>query len=157
MTKRITFGKGGPSGPPFPFLRRRLGAGYSVTELSLLLLAIGIVAAAVPFFFGSRQAAQDAEAKADARTAESAALQIAADNGGRFNGPRGVTTRSLVSMAPDLVNTDLSVPIVHAQTFTIRVKSPSGNVFDLKRSRDGSEEATCSVAGTGGCPRDGTW
>jgi type II secretory pathway pseudopilin PulG len=156
--KTITFSrKGGPSGPPFRFLRRRLGAGYSITELTLLLLAIGLVAAAVPFFVGSRQAAQDAEAKADARTAESAALQIAAQNGGRFNGAHGVTPRSLVSMAPDLVNTDLPVPIVHPQTFTIRVKSGSGNVFDLKRSRDGSEEATCSVAGTGGCPRDGTW
>ena len=149
--------KGGPSGPPFRFLRRRLGPGYSITELTLLLLAIGVVAAAVPFIWGSRQAAQDSEAKADARTAESAALQIAADNGGRFDGPRGVTARSLVSMAPDLVNTDLSVPIVHRDTVTIRVKSSSGNIFDVKRSRDGNEEATCSVAGTGGCPRDGTW
>jgi type II secretory pathway pseudopilin PulG len=148
--------KGGPSGPPFRFLRRRLGGGYSITELTLLLLAIGLVAAAVPFFFGSRQAAQDAEAKANARTAESAALQIAAQNGGRFSGPHGVTARSLVSMAPDLVNTDLRVPIVQPETLTIRVKSPSGNVFDLTHSPDG-DDATCSVAGTGGCPRDGTW
>src|SRR5262249_46663310 len=151
MIKKITFsGKGGPAGPPFRVLRRRLGGGYSVTQLSLMLLLVGLVAAAVPMFFGSRQAAWDAEAKADARTAESAALQIAQANDGRFDGPRGVTVRSLVSTAPDLVNTSLSVPIAHTRNITIRVKSRSGNVFDITHSPEG-DEATCSTAGTGGC------
>jgi hypothetical protein len=149
--------KGGPSGPPFRFLRRRLGGGYSLTELGLMLFVVGLVAAAMPMFFQNREVAFDAEAKADARTAEAVAVKLAAANGGRFDGPGGITRTNLVNTAPDLVDTELSVPIVHAHTFTIRIKSRSGNVFDLTRARDGDHETTCSTAGRAGCPGDGTW
>jgi type II secretory pathway pseudopilin PulG len=149
--------KGGPSGPPFRFLHRRLGTGYSIVELALMLVLVALVAAAVPIFFQGRDLASDNDAKEAARTAEAAALEIAADDGGRFDGPRGVTVRNLVSVAPSLVNADLRTPIVHRQTFTLTVKSGSGNVFNLTRARDGATERTCSRAGTAGCPADGTW
>jgi hypothetical protein len=49
------------------------------------------------------------------------------------------------------------VPAVAADSFTIRVSSPTGNTFDMVRNANGTTEQLCTTPGNAGCPGDGTW
>lgn len=137
---------------------KRSEAGFTLVELLTVMLLIVLLAAiGVPAYWNQRDKAEDAQAKADARAAEVAALDVAAENGGRFNGAGGVSTLSLRAADPSLEDVDLQVPLRSQSSFTIRVESDTGNTFDITRDRDGSTELTCASADRGGCPADGTW
>jgi hypothetical protein len=49
------------------------------------------------------------------------------------------------------------VPLVTADTYTVRVQSATGNTFDIRRNNDGTVDMSCASAGDGGCPTDGNW
>jgi type IV pilus assembly protein PilA len=137
---------------------KRSEAGFTVVELLTVMLVLVLLAAvAVPAYWNQRDKALDAQAKADARSAETAALDVAAENDGRFNGPGGVTELSMRVAEPGLEDVDLEVPLRRESSFTIRVQSESGNTFDITRNRDGTTELTCASADRAGCPADGKW
>jgi type IV pilus assembly protein PilA len=126
-----------------------------LTVMAILCLLFAI---AVPAYFNQRDKARDAQAKANARGAQTAALEIGADNDGRYNGRQGVTVAGLEARDASLKPADLSVPLALADTFTVRVQSETGNTFDVTYSeQDGSSDLTCASPGDGGCPADGTW
>ena len=150
------FEEGGPSGPPSSHSESQVGLTF-VELLAFLFVLVVAAAILVPSFFGSRDLASDAQSKADARSAEAAALDLAARNGGRFDGPNGLTLGGIVHEDPGLGDAELAILIRHPHTFTLRVTSASGNVFDLTRNPHGSDELSCSRAGSAGCPEDGTW
>ena len=74
-------------------LRQRMASeesGFTLVELLVVMLIIGLLAAiAIPAFFNQRDKAYDANAKEQARTAETAMETYATDNGGVYT---GVTT-----------------------------------------------------------------
>jgi len=71
-------------------LRQRMASdesGFTLVELLVVMLIIGLLAAiAIPAFFNQRDKAYDANAKEQARTAETAMETYATDNGGVYTG-----------------------------------------------------------------------
>jgi type II secretion system protein G len=132
--------------------------GFTLVEILVVMLILGLLAAiAIPSFFNQREKARDADAKAAARTAETAAETIATDNNHYYDGPDGVTVANLRNTEETLNGADLSVPAAGHDTYTVRVHSATGNDFEISRLVDGRTTLTCSTAGTAGCPSTGTW
>jgi type IV pilus assembly protein PilA len=130
----------------------------TMIETLTVLVVIGTLAAiAVPAFLQHRDRARDTTAQASAHAAQTAAIEIGQENGGRFAGARGVTVRNLIAVEPSLEDADLTVPLALADTYTIRVQSDTGNTFDITQNNDGTTDRTCASADDAGCPSDGTW
>lgn len=117
-----------------------------------------LFAIAIPAYFNQRDRARDAQAQANARGAQTAALEIGTENDDRYGGPGGVTVANLRAHDNTLEGADLSVPMALGDAFTVRIQSDTGNTFDVTYYEDdGSADLTCASADDGGCPPDGTW
>jgi type IV pilus assembly protein PilA len=74
--------------------------GFTLIELLVVILIIGILAAiAIPSFINQKGKANDASAKTQARTAQTAAETLATDNGGSY---ASVSVANLQSIEPTL-------------------------------------------------------
>lgn len=125
--------------------------------LVVILIATMLAAVSVPAYLEQRAKAIDAEAKASARAAQAAAEEIGQENGGRYDGPRGVTVARLIVTEETLSDAELTVPVRSPQGYTLRLTSETGNTFTVTRNSDGTDVLTCASAEDGGCPADGTW
>ena len=94
---------------------------------------------------------EDAQAKSDARSAQTALEAYATDNNGSYE---GATPSDLDQIEP--VTTDVGVKTT-ADTYSVTADSNSGNTFTIERSSDGKTTKTCTEAGVGGCPENGEW
>jgi type IV pilus assembly protein PilA len=147
-------------------LREKSGSesGFTLVELLVVMLILGILAAiAIPSFFNQRDKARDSDAKADARTAQTAIETYATDNGGSYTGAAvGAvgTPGTLVDIEPTLADAAARMTLsgLGARTYTITVDSVNTpNTFTISRAANGSTSLTCDVDGSDGCPTDGTW
>ena len=142
--------------------RRNEESGFTLVELLVVMLILGILAAiAVPAFFSQRDKARDADAKSSARTAETAIESYATDNGGKYT---GATEATLQGIEPTLNDATLTVtPNSAGDGYTVSADSDTGNVFSIKRNGAGegagvgTTELTCTDGGTAGCPENGDW
>jgi type IV pilus assembly protein PilA len=136
-----------------------------LVELLVVMLIVGVLAAiAIPSLFNQRDKARDADAKAAVRTAETAMETYGTDHNGSYN---GATAVDLTGIESALTGVDLADPVPGSaagppadnpqNSYTVSVTSDTGNVFSVTRHATGATEATCSTAGSGGCPTGGAW
>jgi type IV pilus assembly protein PilA len=131
-------------------------AGFSLIELLVVILIIGILAAiALPAFLGQRSKAQDTEAKSAVRTAATAMKSFYTDT----QDYSAATVAKLQVIEPSLgqgQGATLALSGLGADTYTVDVTSKTGNHFKVTEG-GGTAVRTCTTAGTAGCPADGKW
>ena len=138
-------------------LRERSGSesGFTLVELLVVMLILGILAAiAIPSFFNQRDKARDADAKATAKTAQTAIETYATENNGVYT---GASVDDLRRIEETLPTTGLAVTVPAPDEYTVSATSDTTNVFNVIRDDDGSFDLTCTAVGNAGCPEDGNW
>ena len=133
--------------------------GFTLIELLVVILIIGILAAiAIPSFIGQKSKANDASAKVQARTLQTAAETSATDANGSY---AEATVARLEEIEPTLKDHTANVPTapVHSATeFEVASENVvTKNVFKIKRNSEGIVTRTCTTVGKGACPPTGSW
>jgi type IV pilus assembly protein PilA len=137
-------------------LRSRLRAddGFTLVELLVVTLIIGIIAAiALATFLNQREKAQDAEAKTATVTAAKAIEAFSTDHEGSY---AGATTADLMTIEPALEKARGLTIDSTVNTFTVTVTTTSeiATRFSISRAADGLSVRDCTNPGTGGCHAD---
>jgi type IV pilus assembly protein PilA len=139
-------------------------AGYTLVELLVVALIIGILAAiAIPSFVGQKGKALDAQAKELARTAETTAETIATDNSGLYE---KVSVAELnryeptIRIAPSTGDAYVSAVTSSKTEYSVTTKATDGDEFKISRGAGGEATRTCvspiSKTGCGGAEK-GSW
>jgi type IV pilus assembly protein PilA len=136
-------------------LRERMAKseeGFTLIELLVVMLIIGILAAiAIPSFFDQREKAQDADAKAVARTAQTAMETFATDSGGSYN---GADQADLLLIEPTLADAEGLTAAGTATGYTVTATSETDREFSIVKDAN-TFSYPCDPDG-GGCP-GGDW
>jgi type IV pilus assembly protein PilA len=132
-------------------------SGFTLVELLVVMLIIGILAAiAIPSFFAQRDKARDADAKSQARTAQTAIETYATENNGNYGGADAAALDAIETTL-DVANLAVTVPSTDpAGLYQVSSTQPdTGNVFHITRLANGDTSLTCDGDG-GGC-NGGSW
>jgi type IV pilus assembly protein PilA len=134
--------------------------GFTLIELLVVILIIGILAAiAIPSFINQKGKANDASAKTQARTLQTAAETSATDANGSY---AEVALARLKAIEPTLNDESAAKPTVTIEKkekeYEVQSEAKStGDKFKIKRAESGEVARTCEPKGKNGCPESGTW
>ena len=134
-------------------------SGFTLVELLVVMLILGILAAiAIPSFFNQTQKADDTAAKSAAKTAQTAIETYRTDHNGSY---AGATPAALNTIEPTLAVANLTItdsggsgnPSGHS--YRVSEHSPAtGNDFWIDLNA-GAKSLGCTAPATGGCPPGG--
>ncbi len=133
--------------------------GFTLIELLVVILIIGILAAiAIPSFLNQKGKANDASAKVQARTAETAAETYSVDHSGEY---KGISATALGELEPTLKETS-SAKLLKAEEkaggYLVESEAvTSKDTFSIERTGTGAIVRKCTTAGKGACPEGGLW
>ena len=133
--------------------------GFTLIELLVVILIIGILAAiAIPSFIGQKSKANDASAKTQARTLQTAMETAATDANGSY---AGGTIARLEEIEPTLKDHAINEPKVEKHEVgeweVASENVATKNVYKIKRDAEGKVTRTCTTEKVGGCPPGGNW
>ena len=131
--------------------------GFSLIELLVVLIIIGILAAiSIAAFAKQQNKAHDADAKTHARSAQTAMESYYLEK----RSYAGVTNAELIAQQSALQNANgLTINIATGNEFEIETKSTSTDpvTYKIHRMPTGTIERTCAPQNTGGCKAGGVW
>jgi type IV pilus assembly protein PilA len=140
-------------------------AGFSLIELLVVILIIGVLAAiAIPVFLNQKSKAVGASGREVARTGAEAAETYSTDHSGNYAGlePKNLHEyESSLQIEAGSNNSFLSSAVSQesGKGYTVTATAPNGDTFTWSKNSKGEISRTCEAKGAGnkgGC-QTGSW